>query len=145
MKMAEAGSSTFMIEIITPERKFFQRDVQCVVVPAPDGELGILKGHAPMVAAISTGLIKIKQEDGKWIEAFTSEGFLEVRQDETIILSQEVEWPDEIDLKRAQAEKQRAEEKLRQAESMRQYRESRITLTRQLVKLKVKDHYKSLE
>lgn len=142
--MAEHNDSTFMIEIITPERKFFQREVQCVVVPAPDGELGILKGHAPMVAAISTGLIKIKQDD-KWIEAFTSEGFLEVRQDETIILSQEVEWPDEIDLKRAQAEKQRAEEKLRQAESMRQYRESRITLTRQLVKLRVKDHYNSLE
>jgi len=142
--MAESNSSTFTVEIITPERKFFQRDVQCVVVPAPDGELGILKGHAPMVAAISTGLIKIKQ-DGKWLEAFTSEGFLEVRSDETIILSQEVEWPDEIDLKRAQAEKQRAEEKLRQAESMRQYRESRIQLTRQLVKLQVKDHYKSLE
>lgn len=142
--MAESNNSTFTVEIITPERKFFQRDVQCVVVPAPDGELGILKGHAPMVAAISTGLIKIKQ-DGKWLEAFTSEGFLEVRSDETIILSQEVEWPDEIDLKRAKAEKQRAEEKLRQAESMRQYRESRIQLTRQLVKLQVKDHYKSLE
>lgn len=142
--MAESNNSSFMIEIITPERKFFQREVECVVVPAPDGELGILKGHAPMVAAISTGLIKIKHE-GKWIEAYTSEGFLEVRKDETIILSQEVEWPDEIDLKRARAEKQRAEERLRQAESMRQYRESRITLTRQLVKLRVKDHYKSLE
>ncbi len=142
--MAGSENSTFMIEIITPERKFFQREVQCVIVPAPDGELGILKGHAPTVAAISTGLIKIKYED-KWIEAYTSEGFLEVRSDETIILSQEVEWPDEIDLKRAKAERQRAEERLRQAESMRQYRESRITLTRELVKLQVKNHYKSLE
>jgi len=142
--MAESENSTFMVEIITPERKFFQREVQCVIVPAPDGELGILKGHAPTVAAISTGLIKIKYED-KWIEAYTSEGFLEVRSDETIILSQEVEWPDEIDIKRARAEKERAEERLRQAESMRQYRESRISLTRELVKLQVKDHYKSLE
>ena len=142
--MADKDDSTFMVEIITPERKFYQDDVECIIVPAPDGELGILKGHAPMVAAVSTGLIRIKQ-DGKWIEAYTSEGFLEVRKDETIILSQEVEWPDEIDYKREQAEKQRAEEQLRQAESIKQYRESRIMLTRELAKLKVKDHYNSLE
>jgi len=129
-----AGS--FYLKIITPERKFFQGDVETVTVQGIDGELGILKGHAPMVACLEIGLIRIKQ-NGEWKEAAASEGFLEVRPDRTISLAQAVEWPEEIDINRALAAKERAEERLRQQRSMREYIQSKTSLARALVRLRV--------
>lgn len=100
--------STFHLEIIVPDRAFYSDEVQELVVKTPGGEIGILKGHIPMVVAVSTGSVKIKKED-RWICAFASEGFLEVTANKTVVLADSAEWPKEIDLERAKA----AEEKTR--------------------------------
>ncbi len=99
-------SSTFYVEILTPERKFFWGDVETIIVKTPTGEMGILKGHIPTVVVIDIGSIKIKK-NGKWFEAVLSEGFMEVKQDQAIILVDTAEWPDEIDINRAKAAKAR--------------------------------------
>lgn len=101
--------NTFHLEIAVPDRAFYSDEVQEIVVKTPGGEIGILKGHIPMVVAVSTGYIKIKKDD-RWTCAFTSEGFLEVTTEKTVILVDSAEWPHEIDLDRAKA----AEEKVRQ-------------------------------
>lgn len=127
--------SEFKLEIITPERTFFDDMIQSVIVPTPDGQMEIQKLHEPIVVSIEIGTIRLLIDD-KWKECITSEAFMEVRPDETIIFSQAMEWPEEIDMKRAQAAKERAEERLRQQRSYQEYMQNKIALARAMVRLK---------
>ena len=68
-------SAPFPLEILTPEHQFFAGEVEALTVTSIDGELTILRGHAPITAPLAVGSIKLKQ-DGQWREAFQSEGFL---------------------------------------------------------------------
>ena len=83
--------------------------------------------------------------DGKWKDCTTSEGFVEVRPDETIIFSQAVEWPDEIDIKRAQEARERAEERLRQKKSHQEYMQNQIALARAMVRLRAGRRNRNLD
>jgi F-type H+-transporting ATPase subunit epsilon len=130
-------ASVFTLEIVTPERSFFSGEVEMVVLRAPDGELGILKGHIPMVSAVAAGPVRILQ-DGKWQEAAITTGFMEIRQERTIILVDTAEWPHEIDTARAEAAKERALHRLRSEISHIEYLRSEAALARALTRLKVK-------
>jgi len=130
-------ASTFYIEIVTPERLFYSGDVEMIVLNTPEGQIGILPGHIPMVVAVAVGPIKILQK-GEWVIAFLSEGFMEVKQDKTIILADTAEWPHEIDENRAKAAKQRAEERMRSKISHKEYIHTQAALARAMERLKVK-------
>ena len=134
----------YTLEVITPERIFFHGEVESVIIPTPDGYMSIQKMHEPMVAAISVGDMKINV-GGEWKECTTSAGFVEVRPDETIIFSQAVEWPEEIDIKRAQEARERAEERLRQKKSYQEYMQNQIALARAMVRLRVGRRNRNLE
>jgi F-type H+-transporting ATPase subunit epsilon len=129
-------SSTFELEIVTPERKFFSGQIETIVLKTPDGEMGILAGHTPMVVAVSIGPIRIKQ-NGEWLDAVLNEGFMEIKQDKTVILTDSAEWPDEIDVNRAKAAQERAQERLQRQLSQAEYIRSQAALTRALARLKV--------
>ena len=101
--------------------------------------------HEPMVAALKIGEMKLQMEDGEWQSCITSSGFVEVRPDETIIFSQTVEWPDEIDLRRAQEAKERAQERMRQKKSYQEYMQNQISLARAMVRLRVGRKNRNLE
>ncbi len=90
----------------------------------------------PMVVAVSIGPIKI-QKDGKWTEAFISEGFMEVMQDKTVILADTAEWPNEIDANRAKAAEERARERLQRKLSHIEYMRSQAALQRAITRLRV--------
>lgn len=130
----------FYLEVITPEKTFFRGNVEMVIVNSTDGELGIMKGHIPMVALVAIGTLKIKQ-NGKWREAAINEGFMEVRPDEVIILSHSVEWPEEIDEKRAEAALERALQRIRLRRSMKEYYQSKAAMARAMARLRVKKRY----
>ena len=130
-------ASTFYVEIVTPERSFFSGDVEMIVLNTPEGEMGVLYGHIPMVVAVAVGPMKILQK-GEWVNAFLSEGFMEVKQDKTIILADTAEWPHEIDENRAKAAKLRAQERLCSHLSHKEYIQSQAALSRALERLKVK-------
>lgn len=129
----------FRLEIVTPDRSFFSGEVEMVVLRATDGELGILRGHLPMVSAVAEGPIRILQ-NGQWQEAAITSGFMEVKQDKTIILVDTAEWPDEIDAGRAEAAKQRAEERLKHKLSNVEYLRTQAALSRAIARLQVKKH-----
>ncbi len=105
--------SNFMLEIVTPDRKFFEDEVEMVIVRGQEGDLGILRGHTPMVTPLAIGRIKIKQ-DGEVKEAAISGGYVEIAKEKTTIITDTAEWPDEIDIERAKEAKRRAEERLHQ-------------------------------
>lgn len=131
----------FLLEIITPEKQFFKGLAQQVTCQTENGELGILKGHQTMVAALNVGEIKIKA-DGEWKYAFISEGFMEVRKDEVVIFSQCCEWPEEIDEARAEEERKQALDKIEHAQNLKEHRHNEISLARAMARLKVKKSIK---
>ena len=128
---------SFYLEMFTPEREFFSGEVEELIVETPDGRRGILPSHTPMIIAIAVGEIRIKQNN-QFKSCFSAEGFLEIRPDKVILMAQVVEWPEEIDVRRAQEAKNRSEEKLRQKQSLQEYHSTMSSLARAMARLKIK-------
>jgi len=99
------------LEIVTPERLLLSEDVEEVTIPGSEGYLGVLPGHLPLLTAIGVGILSYRQGTQKHIFA-VNRGFAEVLGDRVIVLARSVERPQEIDLVRAQADKQQAEKLL---------------------------------
>ena len=133
--MAEA--STFYLEIITPERQFYIGPAEALILPAVDGEMGIYPGHEPVVTVIEPGELRYKAE-GRWEPAAVGSGFAEIKPDYVILLVSSAEHPEEIDRKRAEAAKARAEECLRQKQSIHEYYHSKAALARAMARLKTR-------
>ena len=107
-----ADNNLFSLRIITPDRVFFEGQVSMVEFNTTEGEIGIYKKHVPTTVIISPGILTITGEEGVK-EAALHAGFVEILQDEVVILAEIIEWPDEIDKARAESAKARAEERLR--------------------------------
>ena len=104
---------TFLLEIYTPYGKYFDRYVEEVIIPTEEYVLGILPGHAPLIAKIRLGKLEIIREGEKTIYAH-AEGLINVKKDVVTILVDSIERKDEIDIDRAKEAKKRAEERLQQ-------------------------------
>jgi len=124
----------FNLKILTPERLFFDGDVEAVTANAPDGSVMVLADHAPFIMPVSIGNIAIKIDD-KWESSVNSEGFMEVRRDGVMIFVQSCEHPEEIDARRAEEARKRAIENMRQQQSMTEYKQSKIALARAMARL----------
>lgn len=107
-----AEDSKFTLRVITPDRVFYEGDVDMVEFNTTEGEIGILPGHIPLTVIVKPGILMIHEPEQKR-EAALHAGFAEILQSGVTILAEIVEWPDEIDPKRAEAAKERAEERLR--------------------------------
>jgi F-type H+-transporting ATPase subunit epsilon len=105
--------STIKLEIVTPERKVYENDVDMVVVKGVAGELGILPNHIPLVTPLRIAPVKIKYDGNQEELIAVHGGFMEVRKDKIVILAELAELPGEIDLERAQRAKERAEGRLK--------------------------------
>lgn len=102
----------FQLRIITPDRVFYEGDVEMVEFNTTEGQIGVLPGHIPMTVIIKPGILHIYEEEAEKNAALHS-GFVEILQERVTILAEVIEWPDEIDATRAEEAKQRAEERLR--------------------------------
>jgi F-type H+-transporting ATPase subunit epsilon len=103
------------LEVVTPERKVFEADVDRVEVPGLDGELGILPGHTELVSLLKpAGLLTyhIGNETG---EMAISDGFVEVSADRVTVLANRATRPEDIDLSRALRTKEQAEQQMQRA------------------------------
>lgn len=104
------------LEIVTAERQVYSGDVEFVSAPGVMGTLGILPKHSPLLTALEAGELRFKKGDEE--ESFAiSGGFMEVRPDQVIVLADTAERAEEIDLERAEAARQRAEELLKERPS----------------------------
>ena len=128
----------YKLEIMTPERLFFDGEVESLRINGSDGELSIWKGHTPMLATMPVGELRIRTAEGEEKDAFHSEGFVEVRPDRVLVFVQSCEWPDEIDAARAQAALDRANAKLLQRQSVMEHKHTEISLARAMARLRVK-------
>ena len=103
--------ATFALQVLTPEGVFFSGEVDMVILPAEDGELGILANCQPMVVALNDGVLRIKQGE-EYLMAVVSDGYSLVEKGGTTVLAQAVEWPEQIDVSRAQAALDRAQRRI---------------------------------
>jgi F-type H+-transporting ATPase subunit epsilon len=102
------------LEIVTPERQAYEDDVDMVVVPGIEGELGILPHHAPLVTTLGVGELRIHK--GAAEESFAIVGgFLQVRPDKVVVMAETADLASEIDLEKAQAARREAERALETA------------------------------
>jgi F-type H+-transporting ATPase subunit epsilon len=91
------------LEVVSPERLLLSRDVDMVVIPAAEGDMGVLEGHAPMTVALRGGVISLYQGDNVVDSLFVADGFAEVTPERCTVLAGEAMPVNEID--RAEAEK----------------------------------------
>lgn len=104
------------LEIVTPDRSFFSDEVEMVVVRTTEGDMGFLYDHEPLVAPLSVGAVRIKQ-DGKFRTAACSGGFVSVDEEIVTVITDTAEWAHEIDIDRARAAKEAAEAVIKHTES----------------------------
>lgn len=99
--------SKMHLDIVTPERKVYSKEVEMVITRAANGDIGILPHHAPLVSPLSVTVVRVKDE-GKEERIAISGGFLEVRPSGVTILAETAELSSDIDVARAEAAASRA-------------------------------------
>ena len=92
----------FKFELYTPYRRFFSDDIQAITLTLADGSITVYADHSFFIAPVLPGFIRIKDKAGTWKNAFISEGILEVKAHNTILMVDAAEWPEEIDQERAE-------------------------------------------
>lgn len=133
--------STFLLEIVTPEHVVFSQEVNSLSVRGIEGELGILPGHIPFVTPLQVAPIVIKT-GGTTHTIAVHGGFVEVRSEKVIILAESAEMPEEIDVERAVAARERAERRLSAQQDRIDHRRAELALQRAITRINVSSNAK---
>lgn len=110
--MADILPEYIQLEIVTPDRKVAEEEVDEVSIPGREGFLGVLPGHAPLITELQSGPLEYRQNGNKHYVA-VHWGFAEVLPDRVIVLAEIAERAEDIDVERAESKKERVEEYLK--------------------------------
>ena len=132
-----AEGRNFDLEIITPDRVFFNGQASMIEFNTTEGEIGVYKDHIPLTVIIKPGVLTITSEEEKTKAALHS-GFATILQDKVTILAEVIEWGEEIDESRAEAAKIRAEERLRSNQEAIDMARAEAALLRALARINTK-------
>ena len=129
-----ADEKMFELEIISPERVFYKGEASFVEMTTSEGEIGVYKNHIPMTNVLMPGALKIHEAAGIKTAAVMS-GFVVIMKDKIKVMAEVAEWPDEIDAKRAEEAKIRAERRLKEGGNSIDRDRAELALKRSLVRL----------
>ncbi|MDT8068937.1 MAG: F0F1 ATP synthase subunit epsilon [Terriglobia bacterium] len=129
-------AETFELEIVTPEKLVVRDVAEEVQIPARNGYIGILPGHAPLITELAVGEITYRNA-GTTAILSVAWGFAEVLPNKVTILAESAEKPEEIDVNRAQEAKKRAEERLQGGQGEIDYQRALTALQRAETRLDV--------
>ena len=132
---------TTRLEIVTAERTVFSDDVDMVIVPGAEGQLGILPRHAHLLTSLQPGELRVKR-GGEETSMVVTGGFLEVGPQKVVILADACERVEEIDVERAEYARRRAEERLAERPTEVDLARAEAALRRSLVRLKAAEKRK---
>ena len=107
-----ASDNSFIVKITAPDRLFYSGNADMIELTTTEGQIGVYKGHIPLTAVIAPGTVRIYETEGQVKSAVLISGFVEILQDKVEILAEDILWPDEIDVKRAEEAKIRAERRI---------------------------------
>ncbi len=128
-----AENNDFLLRVITPERVFYEGKVEMVEFNTTEGEIGVLPGHVPTIAVIKPGILTIYEAEKKL--AALHSGFCEILPDKVTILAEVVEWPSEIDRKRAEEAMKRAEGRIKDRTEQTDIVRAQTALLRAIVRI----------
>jgi F-type H+-transporting ATPase subunit epsilon len=129
-------ADTFQLEIVTPEKMVVRDVAEEMQIPGKNGYLGVLPGHAPLITELAVGEICYRKGNETHYLA-VAWGFAEVLPERVVILAETAERPEEIDVKRAQESKQRAEERLKSGSTETDFTRAEDALQRAETRLQV--------
>jgi len=128
------------LEIVTPERLAYSDEVDMVLVPGSEGELGILPHHTPLVSLLGVGELKIRKGGSEEVFAIAG-GLLQVRPDKVVVMAETAEIDSDIDLERAEKARAEAEKALEGGfVEGADLSAARAELQRALVRIRVAEH-----
>jgi F-type H+-transporting ATPase subunit epsilon len=113
---AEGGVRTFDLSVVTPDGPAFEGEAEMVIVPGDAGEIGVLARHAPLVAMLKAGEIRVKAGD-EWQSFAAGPGYFKVQQDRAIALVDDAVRAEDIDIEEARREAEEARAALDRAEA----------------------------
>ena len=123
------------VKIMAPDRVFYEGQVSFIEFNTTEGIVGIYPKHIPMTVVVAPGVLKIVEDNGETKEAALHSGFVEVLGDSITILAESVEWPDEIDIKRAEEARIRAERRIK--DSAQDMNRAELALKRSVVRMQL--------
>ena len=126
-----------LLEIVTPERQVFSEEVDSVVCPGIEGELGVLPHHAPLLTTLGVGELRIRRGGNEEFFAIAG-GFLQVRPDKVVVMAETADIASEIDVEKAQEARREAERALAEGfEEPADLARARASLQRALLQIRV--------
>lgn len=132
--------STFWLKIVASDHVFYNGNCESLVVPAHDGEVGILPHREAMILATQEGELRFKAPgDDQWRRAVVGLGIVQVANNRVTVIVDTAERPEDIDEIRARQALERAQEQMRQKQSVREFRMSQASMVRAIARLKGKE------
>lgn len=129
-----ADERTFRLKIIAPDRMFYEDEVTMVELTTSEGEIGVYAGHIPLTAVLVPGVVQI-HKGGEVKKAALHSGFIEILPEGITILAEIAEWPEEIDINRANEARIRAERRLASHDNNINVLRAEMALKRSLARL----------
>ena len=124
----------FRLEIIAPDRIFYDNDVVMVEYNTTEGETGVLAEHIPMTQVLAPGVLTITEDENNRKVAALHTGFVEITKEKVTMLAESVEWPEDIDYKRAEEAKIRAERRLNDTGRVTDVQRAELALKKALIR-----------
>ena len=129
--------SKFYLKVISSNRIFYEGFCTCLIIPSVDGKKAIMAHHEEVIVAVDNGEMRMqKEEGGEWSYAVLGKGFCMVANNRVTVLADTVERPEEVDANRAKEALERAQERLRQKQSIQEYHMTQAAMARALTRLK---------
>ena len=134
--------SDFYLKMISSNGVFYEGLCNSLIIPAPDGERAVMAHHEELMIAVTEGEARFRKKEG---EAFTSvvvgRGYCQVANNRVVLLTDTIERPEDIDEKRAREALERANERLRQKQSIREYHMTRAAMARALARIRESEKF----
>ena len=128
-------AGTFHLKVTSPDRVFFEGEVTMVEINTTEGQIGVLPNHIPLTSVLAPGVCYLHVPDGDPKVCAIHSGFFEILQDSMTILAEVCEWPDEIDVGRAEAARVRAERRLSEGKDGTDLGRAILALKRSVVRI----------
>ena len=124
----------FKLQVVTPDKEFYAGEVSMVELTTTEGQIGVYANHIPLTAIVAPGVLRI-HEASEVKKAALHAGFIEILPDEIKILAEVAEWPDEIDVRRAEEARIRAERRIKDNAAETDTLRAELALKRALTRL----------
>ncbi|PKM95314.1 MAG: ATP synthase F1 subunit epsilon [Firmicutes bacterium HGW-Firmicutes-1] len=136
------AENTFKLHIVTPDKSFYDDEVSRVMFKSTEGDIAVLYDHIPLTTTLVSGMAII-YKDNKEYPAVLHGGFAEIKEESVTILSDAAEWPDDIDLDRANAAKERAQSRSQEQEEQISQARVNASLMRAVARIDLLEYHKN--